>query len=96
MADAFSVDPDSLADVLERMDSFQRLSRALLDEIDTIVENLQVSWDGVGAAAHREAHQKWTHGAAHMEQALKTLHQAGTRAHHNYTRAAETNQGMWS
>ncbi len=96
MVEAFSVDPESLSEALERMDAFQRMSAALLAEIDSVVKNLHLSWDGVGALAHAQAHQKWSHGAARMDQALQTLHQNGRGAHQNYTRAAATNRGMWS
>ena len=87
MAEAFSVDPESLSNALERMDTFQRMSAALLGEIDSVVKNLHMSWDGAGASAHVQAHRKWSYGAAH---------QSGKSAHQNYTRAAATNRGMWS
>ncbi len=96
MAEAFSVDPELLSDALERMDAFQRLSTALLAEIDSVVKNLHVDWDGVAAAAHAEAHQEWSHGAAQMDQALQTLQHSGRAAHQNYTRAVATNRSMWS
>lgn len=96
MTEAFSVDPEALSDALDRMDGFQRTASALLAEIDAVVKNLHVSWDGSGAAAHSRAHQQWIHGAAQMDQALRRLHQIGTGAHGNYTRAAQTNRGMWS
>jgi len=92
----FSVDPEALSESLERMDNFQRLSRALLDEIDNTVKNLHVSWRGEAAAARAQAHEKWTHGADQMAQALTLLHRSGTGAHHSYTHAAETNRNMWS
>lgn len=96
MAEAFSVDPVALSDALERMQGFQQMSAALLAEIDGVVKNLHVSWDGEAAAAHAQAHQKWAHGAAQMDQALEALHRSGAGAHHNYTGAADTNRGMWS
>jgi WXG100 family type VII secretion target len=96
MAEAFSVDPEALSGALERMEAFSKLAKALLDEIDATVKNLHVSWDGVGASAHAEAHRHWTHGAAQMDQALAVLHRSGTGAHRNYTRAAAANRGMWS
>lgn len=92
----FSVDLDALSESLERMDNFQRLSKALLDEIDNTVKNLHVSWQGEAAAAHAQAHQKWTHGAEQMAQALTVLHRSGTGAHRNYTHAAKINRTMWS
>ena len=96
MAEAFSVDPEALSDALMRMDNFQRTSAALLAEIDNVVKNLHVSWDGAGATAHAQAHQEWAQGAAQMDEALRTLHTTGAGAHHNYTQAAATNRGMWS
>lgn len=92
----FSVDPEALSESLERMDNFQRLSKVLLDEIDNTVKNLHVSWQGEAAAAHAQAHEKWTHGAEQMAQALTVLHRSGTGAHRNYTHAAEINRTMWS
>lgn len=96
MAEAFSVDPEALSDALERMDNFQRTSAALLAEIDNVVKNLHMTWDGAGATTHAQAHQKWVRGAAQMDEALRTLHTTGAAAHHNYTQAAATNRGMWS
>ncbi len=96
MAEAFSVDPAALTDALERTGRFQGSSRALLDEIESAVKNLHVSWQGAAAVAHATAHQKWTHGAQQMTQALTVLHRSGTAAHDNYTQAAEANTKMWS
>ena len=96
MAEAFSVDPEALSDALERMDGFQRMSAALLAEIDNVVKNLHVSWDGAGAAAHAQAHQKWAQGGAPLVGAARGRDQSGTGAHHNYNQAAATNRGMWS
>ena len=96
MAEAFRVNPEALADALERMDAFQRVSAALLDEIDAVVKNLHIGWDGEAAAAHTRAHERWAHGAAVMDRALSTLHRSGSGAHQNYTQAMETNKKMWS
>ena len=68
----------------------------MLDEIESAVKTLHVSWQGVAAVAHATAHQKWTHGAQQMAQALTMLHRSGTGAHNNYTQAAEANTKMWS
>ena len=65
-------------------------------QIDSVVKTLHVDWDGVAAAAHAEAHQEWSHGAAQMDQALQTLQHSGRAAHQNYTRAVATNRSMWS
>ena len=90
------MDPVVLADVVEQMSEFQHASRALLDEIETLVRTLHVSWQGEAATAHAHAHQQWAHGADRMAAALAVLHRAGGHAHSNYTQAISTNEQMWS
>jgi WXG100 family type VII secretion target len=96
VADGFSVDPEAIADAVERMADFQRAAEALLSEIDATVKNLHISWAGEGAVAHSKAHQQWAGGAAMMREALGRLHSAGTGAHGNYTGVITANQTMWS
>jgi WXG100 family type VII secretion target len=96
VADFFSVDPEAVADALDRMTDFQRTAEALLGEIDSTVKNLHVTWSGDAAVAHADAHQRWARGAAMMREALDQLHKAGTGAHGNYTSVIEANQKMWS
>jgi len=96
MAEAFAVDPEGLADAVERMSTLQTTLDGLLTEIDSLVSNLQHTWDGEAAAAHQVAHRHWTRGAAEMREALGKLHAAGGGAHGNYTGAAATNTNMWS
>ncbi|WP_219065700.1 WXG100 family type VII secretion target [Candidatus Mycobacterium methanotrophicum] len=96
MSDAFSVDPDALADALERMGEFVRHAESLVAEIDTLVTHLHGTWSGQAAAAHAEAHQHWSRGEAMMREALGQLKTAGATAHHNYTGAVATNTAMWS
>lgn len=96
MAEHFAVDPEAIADALERMTDFQRTAEALLSEIDTTVKNLHLTWAGAAAAAHTEAHDRWSRGAAMMREALDQLHKAGSGAHDNYTAVIAANQKMWS
>lgn len=96
MAEAFSVDPQGLADAVERMSTFQTTLDGLLSEIDAVVKNLHLGWDGEAAAAHQAAHQLWTEGAATMRDALEKLHTAGGGAHDNYSGASSLNARMWS
>ncbi len=96
MTEPFSVDPAALSDALERMSGFQKLSEALMGEIEGVVKALHTTWQGSGATEHAQAHQQWAHGAAVMREALTTLRQAGAGAHHNYTWAMSANQKMWS
>jgi WXG100 family type VII secretion target len=96
VADVFAVDPEAIADALDRMTEFQRVAEGLLTEIDTTVKNLHVTWSGEAAAGHAEAHERWSRGAAMMREALGQLHTAGTDARGNYTGAISANQKMWS
>ena len=96
MVDAFRVDPDALADAVERMSEFQRYAESLLSEIDSLVSNLHTTWTGEGAAAHAEAHRHWAQGEAMMREALAQLRAAAHTAHGNYTGAIAKNLSMWS
>lgn len=96
MADPFSVNPEALADTVAQLSSFQRAAHDLLSEIEVTVKNLHITWAGLAAEAHREAHGRWKQGAAQMQEALDHLHRAGTGAHGNFTRVIATNQKMWS
>jgi WXG100 family type VII secretion target len=96
MADTFRVDPEALADAVQRMSEFQRYAESMLSEIDSLVSNLHITWTGEGAAAHAEAHQLWAQGEAMMRTALTQLRGAAHTAHDNYTGAATKNLSMWS
>jgi WXG100 family type VII secretion target len=96
MAEAFRVDPQALADTVQRMVEFQRHAESMLAEIDSLVTNLHATWTGQGATAHAEAHRHWARGEAMMREALAQLRAAGATAHRNYTGAMSTNSAMWS
>ena len=96
MAEAFRVDPQALADAVQRMAEFQRYAEDMLTEIDSLVSNLHTTWSGQGAAAHAEAHRHWARGEEMMREALAQLRTAGATAHRNYTDAMSTNLAMWS
>jgi WXG100 family type VII secretion target len=96
VAEAFRVDPEALADAIQRMAEFQRHAEGSLSEIDSLVTNLHATWSGEGAAAHAEAHRHWAIGEAMMREALAALKAAGATAHRNYVGAVAKNLGMWS
>ena len=96
VTDAFSVDPDALADAIQRMSDYLRHTESITTEIDSLVTHLHQSWSGQAAAAHEDAHRHWSAGEATMRQALGKLKTAGVTAHHNYTQAMATNSAMWS
>ena len=96
MAEAFRVDPEALADAVQRVGDFARHAEDMLAEIDSCVTCLHATWTGEGAAAHAEAHRHWARGEAMMREALARLKNAGATAHANYTGAIATNLAMWS
>jgi WXG100 family type VII secretion target len=96
VAEAFRVDPQALADAVQRMTEFQRYAENMVTEIDSLVSDLRCTWTGRGAAAHAEAHRHWARGEAMMREALAQLRAAGTTAQRNYTGAMSTNLAMWS
>jgi uncharacterized protein YukE len=95
MAEAFRVDPGTLADAVVLMAEFGRCSEILMSDIDAAVDRVHATWTGEGAAAHAEAHRRWAHGGAVMRDALARLASAGATAHANYTGAIATNSAMW-
>jgi WXG100 family type VII secretion target len=96
VAEAFRVDPQALAEAVQRMTEFQRRAEQILAEIDSRVNRLHAAWTGEAAAAHADAHQHWARGEAMMREALAKLRTAGETAHRNYTGAMSTNMAMWS
>ena len=51
MADAFSVDPEALADAIEWMGEFVRHIKSVIAEINSLVTHLHSTWSGQAAAA---------------------------------------------
>ena len=95
MADAFAVDLDRLADILERMTWYQAVVDSMLDECDSVVDNLHATWEGEASAAHAAAHEQWRQGADMMRTALGQLRSAGEHAHTSYSSAVEANLKTW-
>ena len=81
MAEAFRVDPEALAEAIQRMAEFGRHTESMLSEIDSLVTNLHATWTGEGAAAHAQAHRRWARGEAMMREALAHLRTSGATAH---------------
>jgi WXG100 family type VII secretion target len=90
------VDPQALADAVQRMAAFQRYAEDMITEIDSRTTRLHATWTGAAAAAHAEAHRHWVRGEAMMREALARLETVATTANGNYTGAVSTNLGMWS
>ena len=95
MADAFAVDLDRLADIVERMASYQTVVDSMLDECDAVVANLHAQWEGIASESHAAVHKQWKEGAEMMRNALTQLRSAGQHAHTSYSGAVEANRKIW-
>ncbi|MCX2934246.1 WXG100 family type VII secretion target [Mycobacterium sp. CVI_P3] len=95
MADAFAVDLDRLADIVDRMAAYQAVVDAMLEECDAVVANLHAQWEGVASEAHDAVHKQWKEGADMMRNALAQLRSAGAHAHTAYGGAIEANLKIW-
>lgn len=95
MAEAFAVDLDRLADIVERMAAYQTVVDSMLEECDSVVANLHAQWDGVASESHAAVHKQWKEGADMMRTALAQLRAAGAHAHTSYSGAVEANLKIW-
>jgi WXG100 family type VII secretion target len=96
VADPFSVDLHRLGDIVERMAQYQNVVDSMLDEVDTTVANLHITWSGVASQAHADAHEEWKTGAEMMRKALGELKTAGSHAQKAYDCAVDANKSMWA
>ena len=53
MADAFSVDPDALADALQRMREFVQHTESVVAEVNSLVAQLHQTWSGQSGGRSR-------------------------------------------
>ena len=95
MTDAFAIDPDELDAVVADIARTEAALETLTNDIERQIAKLHESWEGVAAAAQREAQQEWEQGLMTMRQALADLRTAADQASRNYTGAADANRSMW-
>jgi len=89
------VDLDKLDESITDMGTFDAAVDRHLQTLDGIVTKLHGHWHGDAAAAQKDAHTRWTKGAAAMKTALKEMKDAAVIAHTNYKNASDTNARMW-
>lgn len=92
----FEVDVDDVEAVVGDLVATQRRLEALADDLDTQIRALHAGWDGLGAAAHADAHRRWRASLDELRLALATLSAAGARAAGSYRAASGDNVAMWS
>ncbi len=96
MSEAFTVQLELLAELVERMAAFGTHAVAAEDEIDSRITRLHATWQGEAASLQAEAHRRWRAGAEQMRAALTTLRSIASTADQNYTSAMRANQQMWA
>lgn len=94
-SESFSINLDELDDVIDDLEACERALETITADLERQIATLQTQWEGLTAAAQREAHQEWEQGMADMRTALAEMRRAARVAHANYTKAIAANVGMW-
>lgn len=91
----YTVDLDLLDQRIGQLEDFERSLDRALKQLETPAKQLDDTWTGLAAEAHRKAHRAWVRDAAEMRKALAGLREAARIAHKNYHGAATANLTMW-
>ena len=90
-----AVDPDRLADFVERLRFVQAELDAARDGVADRIRADRTDWAGSAAAAHEAAHNQWQAGAREVQDALAALHAIVRTAQVNYAAAIDANRRVW-
>lgn len=93
--DAYSLDVDDLATVIDDLDRGHTALNELATDLQRRIDELHLSWEGQTAQAHRLAQAEWSQGFQEMRDALARMRRAADTAHRNYTSAAAVNHQLW-
>lgn len=95
MDSEFTVDLEQLDGIVSRLHGLAGYIEDQLRELDQRVAAVHDgSWSGTAAAAHAEAHKRWSNGAAEFHAGVKDLQTAAKQAHGHYSAAASANQDI--
>jgi WXG100 family type VII secretion target len=92
----FTIDADELDQIISDVSKCETALQTLTSDLEKQIQSLQEVWEGLAAAAQKEAHAEWTKGMNDMRAALGDLRAAARTAHGNYTGAADANVNMWN
>ncbi len=95
MAADYRVDLDGLQRLIDDTAKLETTIEDLAAEIDKGIEQLNVSWTGTAAEAHRTAHNNHIAAATEMREALSALRSKLSAAYAAYHRVGPTNHEMW-
>ncbi len=93
--DQYAVDHEELDDVVGDLERCQQRLQTTTDDLEAQVARLHETWEGLSAAAQREAHEEWEAGMRTMQTALEGMRRAARVAHTNYGHAVSANVSMW-
>lgn len=91
----FGVDIAELVDLVDDLGATERKLETLTNDIERQIATLHTTWEGLAAAAQREAQQEWNQGMQAMRDALAHLKAAVDVARQNYDGAVSDNLAMW-
>ena len=92
----YTVDTDELATWADDLNSFDGKCERVLSEVDELVAELHLHWEGEAADAQRDNHQRWVKDLEAMREAVAEIKKRAKSAHTNYQTIVTTNQRMWN
>lgn len=95
MSATYAVDLDQLSATVESLAAVGAGLSGLVDDLHARVAALHLTWSGVAADRHSEAHRAWETAFAAMGEALVAMRAAAQVAHTNYQDAAQLNVSLW-
>lgn len=95
MSARYAVDLDQLSATVESLAAVGARLSCLVDDLHARVAALHLTWSGVAADRHSDAHRAWEAGFAEMGEGLAAMRAAAQVAHTNYQDAAHLNVSLW-
>ncbi|SIS11741.1 WXG100 family type VII secretion target [Williamsia sterculiae] len=93
--DDFDVTLNELDELVQSMDTFNDKVAGIAEDIQSRIAKLHAQWQGLGATGHADFQDRWDQSIEEMRDGLDKVSAACRTAHGNYSKAVETNRGMW-
>ena len=91
----YTANTDQILALVEKARAIGQQMEDRVAAVEREVDALHVEWDGEGARAHRENHDRWRRETADMHSALDGLASAARAARERYLANVEHNKRMW-
>jgi uncharacterized protein YukE len=95
MSEGYRVDLVELQRLADRAAAIEKNILERLELIDKQTAELHLTWDSPAAAAHQDAHGRWSKAARGSVVALKGLRGGTQRACDNYQGGVDACKGSW-